>query len=154
MPIFRFDGRGNLFPYDIISFNHEEFESFFLFSSRRIEIYEGYKRYCRDMLETVPSMRHWIDGSFTTVKVDPADIDLVCFVRHEDFTQSLADFDTNFSHGRCKTRYNVDGYIVIEVPKDDPKYETYYLERIAYWRKWFGHDRSGNPKGVAKLRYG
>lgn len=109
------------------------------------------------MLSFVPSMRHWIDGSFVTAKQEPNDIDLVCFVKFEDvrfITDKLAQFDTNFSQHQCKKVYNVDGYIVIEVPEDDPRYKSYYLKRVAYWKKWFGYDREGRRKGVVELRYG
>jgi len=153
-----FDSFGNLSPYKIIPFTLEYFEEVFLFSPKRVTIYEGYQKYSNDLLNLVPSMRHWIDGSFTTTKEEPNDIDLVCFVWYEYIVlgnyikDEFKNFDTNLSKAKCKKVYNVDGYLVPVFPKEHKLY-SWYLDRVNYWKLLFGTDRKNNPKGIVEIIY-
>ena len=103
-------------------------------------------------------MKHWIDGSFTTIKQEPNDIDIVCFIWHEHFVEGVyikdefKIFDTNLSRAQCKKVYNVDGYLVPVFPKEHPLY-GWYQDRIAYWKRQFGNDRSNRPKGIVEIAY-
>ena len=153
-----FDSFGNLTPYEIIPFTLEHFQKTFLFSAKRVAIYRGYERYCNDLLSLVPSMTHWVNGSFTTAKQEPNDIDLVCFILYEHIVDGnyikdeFTFFDTNLSKAQCKKVYNVDGYLVPVFLKEHHLY-GWYVNRIKYWKQTFGYDRNNNPKGIVEIVY-
>lgn len=90
----------------------------------------------------------WLDGSFTTLKIEPEDIDIL-IVYNNISINSLPDeqkiivkslFDRNIT----KIRYNID---ILLCADDDENNRS-------YWRGWFGFSRSENPKGIAKFSYG
>ncbi len=93
-----------------------------------------------------------MDGSFTTLKPNPSDIDVVNFIDISDLDDHLALFDMNHSVGETKRKYNIDGYIVVVVPADHEHYDT-IQKHIDYWRKWFGRDRNANPKGLIEITH-
>lgn len=87
----------------------------------------------------------WIDGSFTTQKPDPADVNMSIWFdpatiqtltpKHKTALNELTD--TN----QTKLRYMCDTYLL---PNDDEALRS-------YWRGWFGFSRKEEPKGVARL---
>lgn len=87
----------------------------------------------------------WLDGSFTTKKPDPADVDAVIYfdpaevqaldLEHQATLDELAD--TN----RSKLKYRCDVYFV---PNDRPEWRS-------YWRGWFCFTRDEEPKGIARM---
>ena len=90
----------------------------------------------------------WIDGSFTTEKEEPGDIDLLFVMSAEDvngldeqgqqtFKALLVDNPT------VKLRYSCDVYWCLA--QDE--------QRKGYWSKWFGHSRSEQPKGIARIKF-
>ncbi|MBJ7550774.1 DUF6932 family protein [Marinomonas ostreistagni] len=87
----------------------------------------------------------WLDGSYTTVKEDPADIDLLVVYDAEQVnSMSQSDID---EFGKLQaTRafsqiYSCDAYFT---PSQD-------VNNLSYWRGWFGFDRKDNVKGIVKL---
>ena len=88
----------------------------------------------------------WLDGSFTTNKPNPEDIDVVLFAEKEDvdelhfiFQEMLLDIVTH--RQSTKDNYGCDVYFSL---KNDN-------EAREFWRNWFGFDRHGAPKGIAKI---
>lgn len=87
----------------------------------------------------------WIDGSFTTQKPNPVDIDVVIYydpiavqaLEESDQNALFEIADTNLS----KLRYECDPYLV---PNNEQQWRS-------YWRGWFGFSRNGEPKGIARL---
>ena len=91
----------------------------------------------------------WIDGSFTTRKTDPDDVDIVVWVRESD-AESLSPerlilFDSLLhirNHDRIKAMYDVDVHL------DNPDKQSARDK----WADLFGKDRSNlNPKGIFTL---
>jgi hypothetical protein len=84
----------------------------------------------------------WIDGSFLTEKLDPADVDLVwkpdpnCVAA---YVANQGRIDQLFSGGGAKALHRCDAYMVD--PSDMPM--------LAYWRGTFGfaHDQT-TAKGI------
>lgn len=72
----KFNDEGCL-PQDIYELTLDEVENGFVQenSQRRQEIFEHYKIHLKDIEETGCCLNHWIDGSFVTLKENPADID-------------------------------------------------------------------------------
>jgi hypothetical protein len=88
----------------------------------------------------------WIDGSFSTRKTDPNDIDLIVFASTEDINQldleKQEHIQTLFlDRVNTKQLYGCDAYFAM----------TEDSSGRSYWRGWFGFDRLERPKGIAKL---
>jgi len=88
----------------------------------------------------------WIDGSFTTDKHDPSDIDVIFFfdpVEVNGLAQQKKGILSELFGNRTDTkyRYKCDVYFV---PNDR-------VQDRSYWRGWFGFSRDEQPKGIARL---
>lgn len=92
----------------------------------------------------------WIDGSFTTQKNDPKDVDLAFILDSTEVDALPGNKQVIFSQlvvnrSKSKTRYNCDIHYF------DHRDE----ERRAYYLNLFGSDRSElNPKGIFKIIIG
>ncbi|MBB1350357.1 MULTISPECIES: DUF6932 family protein [Pseudoalteromonas] len=107
----------------------------------------------REYIEQVNSLANragvnieiWIDGSFTTEKLEPDDIDLVISAKTcelESLPIELKDaFITLVDNNHTKVNYNCDVYFCSE---DD-------VVNRSYWRGWFLFDRDEKPKGIARI---
>jgi len=153
-----FDAKGNPLPYEVIKLNGSEFKQIFVDdfkdSSTREKIFAGHQNYNKNMLNLIKSNYFQIaDGSFTTNKQNPNDIDIVSFLSHisvNEHGSGLTEFQTK---NGSKDNYFVDGYIIPYYPKTNPLYAIITKDRIDYWYDWFGHDRSGNPKALIRLEF-
>jgi hypothetical protein len=90
------------------------------------------------------SFEIWIDGSFTTNKTNPNDIDLVVFADGNSFNQLEIEKQQSLRRlfDRDETR-RVFGLDVLFCPSEDNNGRS-------YWRGWYGFDRNEKPKGIAK----
>jgi len=87
----------------------------------------------------------WIDGSFTTHKVNPNDIDLVIFLP-EDVINELSEekkmrLKVLMDRATVKSKFGCD---VLFCPSGDD-------ELRSYWRGWYGFDRDERAKGIARV---
>lgn len=92
----------------------------------------------------------WIDGSFTTEKVEPDDIDILIVLDYtalnaipEQLHQTVGLL---LNREYIKQNYNID---VLPLAQNHPAVD--YEERRSYWRGWFGFDRQENPKGLVRI---
>lgn len=92
----------------------------------------------------------WIDGSFVTQKLEPADVDIVLHLSPATFTggtPTMQDFlrwigSSDLAvRAQVKAQYHCDSYLCFDVPP---------VPRD-YWERQFGRDRDGNLKGIAVL---
>jgi hypothetical protein len=96
----------------------------------------------------------WIDGSFLTQKVDPADVDiLLCVdgpfinsatVPQQDLVMKIAS--------NLKPILKCDSYVVAVFPDGHPSHIN-TMNVLAYWRGLFGFSRQLGPKGIAIIKY-
>jgi hypothetical protein len=154
--IYQFDDRGNLSPYALIPINDlSEFEGFFVnnfpISSTRNAIYSGLLLYLNDFGDTLRQLNYtgqwriWLNGSFTTNKLSPVDIDVVNILTDDAILRdNKLRFKPFFAHNARKT-YGVDAYFLLENTTNQAK------ELLTYWQNWLGVDRSGFPKGIIEL---
>jgi hypothetical protein len=63
----------------------EHFVDAFPTSETRGHVFELWRRQTAAVIEIMPIITHWIGGSFTTAKVNPADIDIVMLLNGIDF---------------------------------------------------------------------
>lgn len=153
----KFDEHGNPQPYEIIQLSYQNCKKIFVddfsTSKTRNSNWANFLRFHTDIEKASTfSVKHWIDGSFVTKKIDPGDIDVVSFVNSQNFTNALLQFDMNLSDPVCfvKTLYNVDNYIVIDFEDTHP----YYIkmqEQIKYWQEFFSSDRNDKPKAIIEV---
>lgn len=92
----------------------------------------------------------WIDGSFTTEKPEPDDIDILIVVDYASLCTLPASMNHQvsllLSREYVKLNFSID---VLVLPKNHPDLD--YDERRSYWRGWFGFDRKENPKGLVRV---
>jgi hypothetical protein len=153
-----FDKYGNPQPSGIRKIPMEEFKTVFVKgfpnSESRIPIFKDFENYNRDFKNQIyDKFVQWLNGSFTTSKENPNDIDLVNLVEYSDELNKkyslLKDFLTV---GGSKDKYLVDGYFVPIYKKDDPRYKA-TEEQLSYWADWFGHDREKRPKTLFEVNH-
>lgn len=132
----------------------ERFVDDFAASSRREGILEDWLLYREALQFVCPIDEEWIDGSFTTDKLEPGDIDLVVFVDAPTF-EALSParqklFNYMILHPPVKQFWSCDAYAVPRWPVGHPL-RTGTEQATAYWENMFGHTRSGAPKGIVRL---
>lgn len=153
---FWFDTNGNLVPYtfifidDLLDFE-TAFVSGFEQSTTRRSIFTGLLEYLGDMgvlladLGYKGTWRVWLNGSFTTGKLNPNDIDLLnIFDSDTLFERFKNQFEPMFADN-AEARYGVDAYFLLN---DNSVKST---ELASYWKDQFGMDRNGRPKGIISL---
>lgn len=91
----------------------------------------------------------WIDGSFSTTKENPNDIDLIFFLSPTTIDSAEEDIIKEIKilldRSYVATAYNLDLYIMSEGLPTPEEYEW----RKSYWRGWFGFCRDGKTaKGM------
>ena len=94
----------------------------------------------------------WVDGSFTTQKIDPADVDIVLRVQASFYNigtpEQRAAID--WLQSDLKTDYLCDSYVLFEWPESHPNY--WFGEYLyAYWMRQWGFSRSDVMKGIAVI---
>ena len=153
---YNFDARGNLYPYEIIRIESlGEFEQTFVMafplSATRFSIYTGLLEYIQalgDVLMQVGytgSWKLWINGSFTTNKLSPNDVDVLSLLDDDAvLRQQKNRFEPLFGQNAFQT-YKTDAYFLLNTGT------TQSQELIAYWTDQFGTDRNGAKKGIIEL---
>jgi len=122
-------------------------------SAARQAIYAGWNRHRQDLLRNslARSARQLLNGSFTTSKAMPGDLDLVVEVPIDgDISaqlQALAPVRALLQGPVTKPLYQCDAYPIYSLSPDHEFYERVTVAAIRYWTKWFGQTRTGHPKG-------
>lgn len=149
-----FNGDGNL-PLGDYHPSASSFEARFVSvpSLSRRDIYDGWGRH-RAALAAAgaeASAKQLLNGSYTTAKQDPGDIDLVVEVIVPDSrpasVAARAAVLALLPGPGTKATYGCDAYPIVVVPPTDPNYANVTEKGYAYWLKWFGRDRQGREKG-------
>lgn len=97
-----FDENGYLNPYEPIEMGWETFEETFVFNTHRSEIFNPYQDFLK-ILRGMPvgGFYQWVNGSFTSRKTFPKDIDFVTFVDanfYRRFENKLLDLAQQFKY--------------------------------------------------------
>ena len=150
-----FDDNGNL-PPGVFSPTIEEFKYKFVDefpkSNTRGNIFIGYTKYCQILVDLNAAKIQWVDGSYITKKLDPGDIDFATHINpmelsEEDKQKLFHLLDVNY----IKANYKCHPFPIWIYSKDEPRLYDNYQKKLNYWLKWFGHDRSKNPKGIIEF---
>lgn len=124
-------------------------------STTRGPIWNGFAELQGCFAALALNVEHWVDGSFTTTKTDPNDLDIANFF-DPDQIDALPDEHEPMlrAYVRGKTTRQIchcDSYFAIKVPEDHPlreDFETAYN----YWLDKFGTDRNDVPKGIVVMQ--
>jgi len=96
-----------------------------------------------------------INGSFTTSKSSPGDIDIaveVPIAKIEDMRDHPAD--ELFDRDSVKLRFQCDAYAIYTLPFHDPNYENFTQAYVRVWTQLFGMTRYKTTKGRVWIKAG
>ncbi|PBC35375.1 hypothetical protein CJ179_48120 [Rhodococcus sp. ACS1] len=94
-------------------------------------------------------LSYWIDGSFTSSKLNPGDIDITALIDgvasaptagYDDWVNPADKWKT-LVHPLVGRTINVDGYGIVKAPDGTPAANTYRSMR-GYWDDWWQRCRS------------
>jgi len=118
----------------------------FASATTRRHIWSRFLVFLKLLMETRGEFEVWVDGSFTTQKPDPGDVDVVVFFdpvwlqgQPPPFTMAFERFAKAIKENQI--RYSTDARFC---PSND-------MNMRSYWRGWYGFDREETPKGIIRL---
>lgn len=117
-------------------------------SSKRDFLSQKFSFFIDKFSELGINVEIWIDGSYSTHKIDPNDIDVLIIFDPIEVNKLSPEkqfilrelFDRKLS----KIRYSLD---ILICEKNDENMRS-------YWRGWFGFSRKEKPKGIPRIYYG
>lgn len=117
-------------------------------NSRRQLLVDQLRTFLDELSKVQAKFEVWLDGSFTTLKDEPDDIDIL-IVYNLNQLNSLPDdqkkvVNSLFNRQTSKIRFDLD---ILLCPDHDENNRS-------YWRGWFGFSVSESPKGIARFNYG
>mgnify|MGYP006288071777 CR=1 FL=1 len=160
---FEWDEYGNPSPYDFIDATLEEmyqqFVSPFPNSKTREPIWEGFNAFLSDYSRKISKhLELWVDGSFITTKLNPADIDVAVIHAFTDkANRAMARMDQLHldSLSGSKAKYRTDAYLFPIYPEADSRFSEanrkHALAKQIEIKGQFSFDRDNRPKGIIRL---
>lgn len=137
----------------------DDFETAFVtpfpYSTTRSNILVGFVKHHNELSALLSSFEQFVDGSFTTNKNDPNDVDLLVMA-DGDLIDSLSEDDKNrfaaLVNGKETQKTHLcDAYFLPVYPDSHPQHQNGRAMR-KYWMGEFGFDRSDVPKGIVQLK--
>ncbi|WP_216911295.1 DUF6932 family protein [Nocardia noduli] len=145
----------------------EEFEKRFVSGlpdePRRRQIFEDVEEYQRQQARRgLTILSYWIDGSFTSAKLNPGDIDVTAVVDGAT-SQPTSDWKDWFDptdrwksvvHPDVGRPLLVDGFGIMKLPDSHPAHRDYLLTR-GYWDDWWQRCRgtgAATSKGYVEVK--
>ncbi len=140
-----FDENGNL-PPGVYRVSLEDVKARFTWNKRRRHLFDGLAAAVAN-LAAAGVATVWVDGSFTTSKEEPGDIDgcwdYLPIVDVDALDPVFLDFDP--PRAAMKRKYDVD-FLVSGVRLEDATFQ-----RV---EDFFQSDRDGNPRGILVIEIG
>jgi hypothetical protein len=117
-------------------------------NERRKYLTDRFKDYLEKFSELNLKVEIWVDGSYSTYKPQPGDMDILIVFDTEEVNNLPVEkrplLQELFNRELSKLRYSID---VLLLPSNETNHRS-------YWRGWFGFSRSEQPKGIPRLYYG
>lgn len=154
-----FNAQGYLEP-GLHQMTLEEFEAAFVtpfpHSNTRSDILIGYVRHHAELCQVLDCFEQIIDGSFTTNKNDPNDVDLL-ILADGDVVDALSDEQKErlvalVSGKATQKGYMCDAYFCPTYPDGHPHHSASRQQR-KYWMGEFGFDRFDVAKGLVHMHH-
>ena len=111
----------------------------------------GIEAICNSLSTALIPAFVWIDGSFMTQKIDPADVDLAVRLSYGALPNPGPEQTALIDQIARKQFAGCDSYVFVEYPTDHPRHAAGDMMR-AYWQRQFGFSRTDEFKGVAVIR--
>lgn len=97
------------------------------------------------------NFRQWLGGSFISQKPAPSDVDVANLILYSDeLDERIDELMPFFLLGGSIDTHRVDGHLIPIYNETDPR-SANTIERLAYFRHWFGHDREDYSKGIVEV---
>lgn len=117
-------------------------------NDRRTYLLKRFRAYLEKFSELELKVEIWVDGSFSTLKPEPGDMDILIIFDANDVNNLPIEkrpiLEELFDRNLCKIRYSIDVLLCLSNDAD----------RRSYWRGWFGFSRDEKPKGIPRVNYG
>lgn len=125
-------------------------------SLTRADLFRDWRKRRGDLAALASTQMEWVDGSFVSLKQDPADVDVVTFVDGTvldamDLAERQRYLDLFTSRMRTKLATGCDSFLVVIRPPGHAEHAT-YVAYSNYWHNVWSHDRSGVEKGYLDIR--
>jgi hypothetical protein len=152
----QFDATGFLIPTQPILSNLIDFKSNFVFNERRERLFIKYLEFSEGLKNMgISGYFQWIDGSFTTLKPFPNDMDIVSFV---DFNIHKTKLSQLYELGNRFKSQGIDAYFEPFYPKnhfleDTNNWQFDYWKEIYYTTKPIGRQEKIFSKGFIQLNF-
>jgi hypothetical protein len=129
-----FNDKGYIIPANVVETDMDTFKRFFLFNEHRQGIFKEYLVF----LEAIQALNinpfyQWINGSFTTLKPKPNDLDVVTFI---DFKHYKLHEDTLYSLKQTFRNRYIDSYFVAVYPEDHIDHSLFKNYDYDFWHKF------------------
>lgn len=152
-----FNSRGLLEPAGPIRLTLTELHDYFVTSSRRQLLFDGFVNYLNEMRTICQTpLTYWINGSFVTKKVNPGDVDFCVFI---DYSLFITHEEQLVKFG-CQNKEQlgaIDAFIIHRYPLDDPKLKITEADSKYWMAQWTktrpNKNRKSYPKGFIELIY-
>ncbi|MEN9610094.1 MAG: hypothetical protein RLZZ628_908 [Bacteroidota bacterium] len=130
----QFNNQGYLLPVDVIETDLVTFQEHFIFNEARQELFEAYLSFNHTLQKLIDAdYQQWVNGSFTTKKVKPNDIDVVSFIPHTIFESLSKVFEEMY---RNKHQGKIDCFFVPSYPENHARYNHYQADQLDFWHKF------------------
>lgn len=141
-----------IYPAGFHDISFENLEDIFVtpfeMSERRQYLTDRFKAYIEKFSDLNLKVEIWLDGSYSTYKPEPGDIDILIVFDADEVNNLPPEkhplLTELFDRKLSKLRYSID---VLLLPSNNQ-------ENRSYWRGWFGFSRTEQPKGIPRLYYG
>lgn len=124
-------------------------------STTRPVVFAGYEKHRAELEALNINIEQFIDGSFTTSKTDPSDVDMVCFADAnvvDNLPPEKQEALLKLTGGAAtKETHHCDAYFCPTLPDNDPLFNQLRAQR-KYWMGEFGYDRVDKPKGIVRTQ--
>lgn len=154
-----FDSKGNLVPNTNIKCSLQLFFETFvtnIATTKRHELFNNFELYIASLKKIIGNVTFtaWIDGSFTTKKSEPQDLDLVIFLDYE-LVKQMEQQLTDFKYPNSLSKFGLDAYIVVEYAREHKNYPLYIGDKM-YWMDLFDKNKRNRrgvkvPKGFVEI---
>ncbi len=130
----QFNNQGYITPADVIETDFDTFEKTFVFNEHRQIIFQEYL-VCLDELKTlnIGSFYQWINGSFTTLKTNPNDLDVVTFIHFEEYQKHIQYFELKYQNRHLG---KIDCYFLASYPTNHLNFLVFKANYLDFYHKF------------------
>lgn len=148
--ILEFDKGGYLQPSEAMELNLSDFKDTFVVNTRRERLFDAYLN-CMALLEddNISWLYQWINGSFTSKKLYPNDIDIVIFLNERIYDKQISAL----REIKFKVKPDIDVHFVKVYEENSENLNIYTKSDKLTWHHLFSRDREKSAKGYVQINF-